>query len=120
MRCPAKVVFCYPLMRQPRQLLPNPANTVFIWESMSMLLIGASFGKSRRWSSSLESSKSAHYWLAFSRLEKTTTSAVQRRLAFPAKDYQGQTETAVRAVLQARLDMTVSDALVAGNLVPHQ
>ncbi len=29
------------------------------------------------------------------------------------KDYQGQTETAVRAVLQARPDMTASDALVA-------
>ncbi len=36
------------------------------------------------------------------------------------KDYQGQTETAVRAVLQARPDMTVSDALVTVNLVPHQ
>ncbi len=33
------------------------------------------------------------------------------------KDYQGQTETAVRAVLQARPDMTASDALVAVNSV---
>ncbi len=33
------------------------------------------------------------------------------------KDYQGQTETAIRAVLQARTDMTASDALVAVNLV---
>ena len=33
------------------------------------------------------------------------------------KDYQGQTETAVRAVLQARPDMTASDALAAVSLV---
>ena len=36
------------------------------------------------------------------------------------KDYLTQTETAVRAVLQARPDMKGSDALVAVNLVPHQ
>ena len=33
------------------------------------------------------------------------------------KACQGQTETAVRAVLQARPNMTASDALVAVNLV---
>ncbi len=33
------------------------------------------------------------------------------------KDYQGQTEIAVKAVLQARPDMTGSDALVAVSLV---
>ncbi len=33
------------------------------------------------------------------------------------KDYQGQTEEAVRAVQRARGDMTASDALVAVNLV---
>ncbi len=33
------------------------------------------------------------------------------------KDYQGQTEGAVRTVLQARPDMTASDALVAVNSV---
>ncbi len=33
------------------------------------------------------------------------------------KDYQGQTEEAVRAVQQARGDMTASDALVVVNLV---
>ncbi len=33
------------------------------------------------------------------------------------KDYQGQTEEAARAVLQARPDMTALDALVAVNLV---
>ncbi len=33
------------------------------------------------------------------------------------KDYQGQTETAVRALLQARSDMTASEALVAVNSV---
>ncbi len=33
------------------------------------------------------------------------------------KDYLGQTEEAVRAVLQARPDMTASDALTAVNLV---
>ncbi len=33
------------------------------------------------------------------------------------KDYQGQTEEAVRAVLQARPDMTASKALAAVNLV---
>ena len=33
------------------------------------------------------------------------------------RDYQGQTEEAVRAVLQARPDMTASEALTAVNLV---
>ena len=33
------------------------------------------------------------------------------------KDYLGQNEEAVRAVLQARPDMTASDALTAVNLV---
>ncbi len=33
------------------------------------------------------------------------------------KDYQGQTEEAVRAVQQVRPDMTAPDALVAVNLV---
>ena len=33
------------------------------------------------------------------------------------KDYQGQTEEAVRVVLQARPDMTASEALAAVNLV---
>ncbi len=33
------------------------------------------------------------------------------------KDYLTQTETAVRAVLQARPDMTASDALMAVNMV---
>ncbi len=33
------------------------------------------------------------------------------------KDYQGQTETAVRAVLRARPDMTASDARAAVSLV---
>ncbi len=33
------------------------------------------------------------------------------------RDYQGQTEEAVRAVLQARPDMTASEALAAVNLV---
>ena len=33
------------------------------------------------------------------------------------KDYLSQTEEAVRAVLQARPDMTASDALMAVNLV---
>ncbi len=33
------------------------------------------------------------------------------------KDYQGQTEEAIRVVLQARPDMTASEALTAVNLV---
>ena len=33
------------------------------------------------------------------------------------RDYLAQSETAVRAVLQARPDMTTSDALVAVNMV---
>ncbi len=36
------------------------------------------------------------------------------------KDYLSQTETAVRAVLKARPDMTASDALAAVNLVRHE
>ncbi len=36
------------------------------------------------------------------------------------KDYLSQTELAVRAVQQARPDMTASDALAAVNLVRHE
>ncbi len=36
------------------------------------------------------------------------------------KDYQGQTELAVRAVQRARPDVTASDALAAVNLVRRE
>ena len=57
-----------------------------------------------------------------SRMDPDLENVIRQALAdaeAAGKDYQGQTETAVRAVLQARPDMTASDALVAVNSV-HQ
>ncbi len=55
-------------------------------------------------------------------MERDLENVIRQALAdakAAGKDYLTQTETAVRAVLQARPDMTASDALVAVNSV-HQ
>ncbi len=54
------------------------------------------------------------------RMEHYVESAIRRALAdawAEGKDYVGQTEEAVRAVLQARPDMTASEVLVLVNRV---
>ena len=64
---------------------------------------------------------SFYRWLrSHARMDPDLENVIRQALAdaeAAGKDYQGQTEEAVRAVQRARGDMTASDALVAVNLV---